>query len=133
MQQKPTVKLAPRVVRGEDNEKKTEEREPGESENITLNWPPYFPNTWTDTKQAIEAIQAARGGGSAIISRKTATENAAPMLGIADVDQELEAIDEDRATDVAFMQNAMGEAGEGGSSSEAGAGGEDEGHEPGEE
>ena len=75
---------------------------------ITLNWPPYFPNTWTDTKQAVEATQAARGqGASAIISRKTATENVASLFGIADVDQEMEAIDEDRATDVAFMQESM--------------------------
>lgn len=117
MQEKPTVDLPPRVVQevgerpspgemGEPEEgtTRTEPRTPGESEEIMLNWPPYFPNTWTDTKMAVDAVQAARGGGSAAISRRTATENLAPMLGIADVDQELADIDQDRATDAAFAQ-----------------------------
>ena len=70
-------------------------------------WPPYFPNTWQDTKQAVEAVQAARGGQSAIISRKTAVENVAPLLGITDVDEEMDAIDEDAASSMAMMQASM--------------------------
>lgn len=108
MQQAPTVTLPKRAVDGEgDGPPTMVDRIPGESEEITLNWPPYFPNTWQDTKQAVEAIQAARGGQSAIISRKTAVENVAPLLGIADVDAEMDAIDEDAANSMAMMQASM--------------------------
>lgn len=104
VQDQPTVELPPRVVDGE-----AVDRVPGESEHIDLNWPPYFPNTWTDTEVAIKAIQAARGGTGPIISRKTAVENVAPLLGIADPEQEIEDMDEDRATDQAFMMTALDE------------------------
>jgi len=116
LQDKPTVELPPRMVEDEvTGEQITQERVPGESDVITLNWPPYFPNTWEDIKAAVEATQAARGGSSALISRKTALENLAPMFGVADVDQELEAMDEDRATDMAMMNATMGEMGDGAS------------------
>jgi hypothetical protein len=119
MQDKPTVDLPPRMVQNEaTGEMEPVERNPGDSDTITLNWPPYFPNTWQDTKQAVEATQAARGGSSAIISRKTAVENLAPLFGIADVDQEIESMDADRATDMAMMNAAMSES--------AGPGGGDE-------
>lgn len=123
IQHKPTVSLPKRVesseAPGEDGKRaevtrRLVDRVPGESEHITLNWPPYFPNTWTDTKQAVEAVQAARGNSGAIISRRTAVETVAPLLGIADVDQELDDIEDDRAADVAYMQEAMGGDEEGG-------------------
>lgn len=120
MQEKPTVLLPPRVIKepgerpppgemgkAEDATTTTEPRVPGESENITLNWPPYFPNTWADTTQAVDAIQKARGGSGAIISRRTATENVSTMLGVTDVDRELAEIAEDQATDAAFAAAAM--------------------------
>lgn len=107
-QHEPTVELPKRSVEAESDGPATMvDRIPGESEEITLNWPPYFPNTWQDTKQAVEAIQAARGGQSAIISKRTAVENVAPLLGIADVDQELEQIDDDAASGMAMMQASM--------------------------
>jgi len=120
MQHKPTVLLPQRVETVEKSDEPGEAKEherimvdrvPGNIEEITLNWPPYFPNTWADTKSAVEATQAARGSAGAIISRKTATESVAAMFGIADVDDELESIDADRATDMAFMQQAMGDSG----------------------
>ena len=108
MQQLPSVKLPQRAVAGEgDGPPTMVDRVPGESEEITLNWPPYFPNTWQDTKEAVNAVQAARGGQSAIISRKTAVENVAPLLGITDVDEEMDAIDEDAAKSLAMMQASM--------------------------
>ena len=108
MQQAPSGKAPQRAVAGEgDGPPTMVDRVPGESEEITLNWPPYFPNTWQDTKQAVEAVQAARGGQSAIISRKTAVENVAPLLGITDVDAEMDAIDEDAASSMAMMQASM--------------------------
>ena len=107
MQNKPTVLLPPRAVETEGGQV-MEPRNPGQSENITLNWPPYFPNTWADVKQAIEGVQAARGNSGAIISRRTAVENVAPLLGIADVAAELEAMEDDKAADIAMMQESMG-------------------------
>ncbi len=120
LQEKPTVTLPPRVVKtagkrpepGEIGEAEADtselvDRTPGELETITLNWPPYFPNTWADTKMAVEAVQAATGGGKALISRKTGLENLATMMGVADVDAELSDIDQDRATDAAFTQAAL--------------------------
>ncbi len=122
MQQKPTVTLPQKVTTSESGEKSYVDRTPGETEVITLNWPPYFPNTWADTKQAVEATQAARGqGAGAIISRKTATENVAPLFGIADVDQEMDAIEGDRAEDMAFMQESMRVEGEGEPGGKAGS------------
>jgi hypothetical protein len=103
LQQLPTVVLDPKY--GEDGA--VEERSAGTSEAVTLNWPPYFPNTWSDTKSAVEAIVAAAGAGTSIISRRTAVENIAPIFGIADVDQEIEAMDSDSATKIAFAQQAF--------------------------
>lgn len=76
-------------------------RVPGQSETIELNWPPYFPNTWTDTKMAIDAISEANGH-QPVISQRTSVETVSSMFGIADVDQELEAIAADTA-----LRNAM--------------------------
>lgn len=117
LQERATVSLPDRVVKvpgktpppgdtgdPEDGTVTTEPRVPGESENITLNWPPYFPNTWTDTKMAVDAVQGARGGGSAVISRRTAVENLSGMMGIVDPEAELAEIEKDRAFDAAFMQ-----------------------------
>ena len=50
MQDKPTVSLSPRMVANETTKvMEPQDRVPGESDVITLNWPPYFPNTWQDT------------------------------------------------------------------------------------
>lgn len=128
IQQRPTLKLPDRIVY-EDQETETGEldedgqpvmeservskmvpRVPGVSENIVLVWGPYFPNTWQDTKMAVEAIQAA-GGGKAVISRRTAVTNAASLFGVRDVDQELTDIEDDsqRAADRAFGAGPMGD------------------------
>jgi hypothetical protein len=108
VQDKPTVVLPPRV----DQEGKETPRKPGTSENITLNWPPYFPNTWTDNKLAIETIQLA-AGNKAIASKRTAIENVAPILGIADVDAELEELEREATDDAARMVAAMQDMGGG--------------------
>ncbi len=91
-------------------EKTRKARVPGESESVTLNWPPYFPNTWTDTKMATDALNVASGQAQ-LISQRTAVENAASMFGVADVDQELEAIAADtamRSAQAAAAADALG-------------------------
>lgn len=88
-------------------------RKPGTSEAITLNWPPFFPNTWTDIGLAVTALQAA-SGGKPVVSQRTAVENAAVLFGVADVSQELDAIEDDadksaaRAMDVLVAQPTSG-------------------------
>lgn len=108
-QESPTVYLPPRAVPPDEagGETTFEERKPGDSENVTLNWPPYFPNTWEDNTNAVKATQAARGGQGPLISRKTAVENLAPIFGVDDVVQELADMDNDRAEDMAFQHEAM--------------------------
>lgn len=132
VQNQATVTLEPKVSTGEDGKVTTTARKPGTSENLTLNWPPYFPNTWTDVLSAVQAVQAARGEHpSPVISRRTAVENVAPLLGIADVDQELEDIENDRVEDAALMAQAMADAEPGGGDEgpgegKGGDGGEDD-------
>lgn len=101
LQRLPAVTLDPRV----ENDQMVK-RVPGNLEAVTINWPPYFPNSWADTKSAVDALVAASGSKS-IISRRTAVENIAPLFGIADVNEELEALDNDKATDIAFAAQAM--------------------------
>jgi hypothetical protein len=87
---------------GEEGFKKTESttettmepQVPGEREQISLTWPPYFPATWADKKSAIEAAKAANGGKQ-IISQRTSVRMVAQMCGVEDVDEELVAIGED--------------------------------------
>jgi hypothetical protein len=123
LQRLPTVVLGPKY--GEDGT--VQERVPGTSEAVTLNWPPYFPNTWSDTKSAVEAIVAAAGAGTSIISRRTAVENIAAIFGIADVDQEIEAMDGDAATKIAFAQQAFAQQGDGDAGAQGGAPGDTQG------
>ena len=101
MQALPTVLLDPRVT-----EEGTKPRIPGTSERVTLNWPPYFPNTWADIKAAAEALGVA-SLQKQLISQRTAVENAAPIFGIADVDAELAEMEQDRATDMAYQEAAL--------------------------
>lgn len=82
------------------------ERVPGESEEITLNWPPHFAPTWQDISLATTAAQAA-SGGKPIISQRTATAAVATMFGIADVDAEQQALHEDSERALAQAQAAM--------------------------
>lgn len=92
------IVLEPRLEKIEtedDDEKETVyvERSPGISSNITLKWPPYFPATWQDRKEAIEAGKAATN--RQVLSRKTMVESIGPLFDIEDADSELERIEED--------------------------------------
>lgn len=102
VQQKPVVNLEPRVdteyvdaapdpVTGVvpiEKERKIRivERSPGNSERISLKWPPYFKPTQQDASAAVTAAVAARG---VLISPKTATKSVQNLFGIGDIEQEL--------------------------------------------
>jgi hypothetical protein len=107
------IELPDRVELGEPGE----DGEPGEPTvtprsvpvgevHLTLNWPPYFAPTWHDIAEASKAAQDA-SGGSAIISKRTATAAIATMFGVDDIDAEMAAIAADRATAVEEAAEAM--------------------------
>lgn len=71
-----------------------EERQPGTSEDVILNWPNYFSPSDVDAKQKVDALKAANGGKS-LISHRTSVAAVQSLYGVSDVDAELKAIDED--------------------------------------
>lgn len=89
-----TIDLPPRVEQTESGGVVYRNREPGQSEQIELQWGKYFPHSWVDVEQGTRAASAA-AGNKPVISQKTAVRMAAELTGVADVDAEMEAIDED--------------------------------------
>lgn len=90
------VVLPPRMVRmeaegDEEGEEVPVEREPGTSEQISLNWRPYFSPTWADISTAVTAAKNANGG-AAVISQRTGAQAVAPLFGVKDVDAEMKQI-----------------------------------------
>lgn len=94
IQENPVVKLPPKYEE-RDGTKFKVERVPGESSEITLNWPPYFPDTWADIKLAVDAAVAATGK-KAVLSQETAVKTIAPKFGNFNTDEELERMEEDQ-------------------------------------
>lgn len=97
MVEEPTGELNP--VTGEPLTRKVAKvtrvaRSPGVSEDLTLVWGTYFPATAQDNKLTVEAAQSA-AGNKQLIARATAVRNVASIFGIADVEAELAAIEED--------------------------------------
>jgi len=88
------VDLPPRIEETEEGTVAVE-RTPGVSSNVTLSWPPYFPATWQDRKEAAATAKDA-SGGQQVISRKTAVQAVAGLFGVEDVAREIEAIEEDQ-------------------------------------
>jgi hypothetical protein len=72
------------------------ERTPGTSENISLNWRPYFAATWDDIVKAATGIKTANGGRPTI-SQRTGVQAIAPLLGVKNVDAEMAQIEEEDA------------------------------------
>lgn len=102
VQQKATVKLAPRVEYKESESGRreisgTKERAPGTSEFITLHWPVYFKPTHQDLQMTVEGVTTAI---DKTISQRSAVKATANMFGIVDVDQELKDIEADKERDV---------------------------------
>lgn len=89
---------------------RTVARVPGKSENVVLNWNPYFPPTWEDITKAATAVQTANGK-KPVLSQRSSIAAVQSLFGINDVDAEMAAIHEDgeRALDQAVR--AMGSTG----------------------
>jgi len=108
IQDRPVAKLPPRT-REEDGPdggepvRIVEERTPGESSEITLSWPPYFPDTWADKKTAVEAASMAVAK-KALISQETASRAIGPMFGVEDPEKESERMEAEADDLMARMQ-----------------------------
>jgi len=78
------------------------DRHPGQSSDVTLAWPPYFPPTLEDKAKAVETAKNATGGQQ-VISHRTAVQSLASMFSIENPDDEMELIqgDEDARADKA--------------------------------
>jgi hypothetical protein len=86
----PTVNLPPKVTTtpildddGEptgEKETKTEDHDPGDGGECTLDWGEWFPPTPQDQQSKLASLSQA-AGGRAIISQQTATEEAAALFG----------------------------------------------------
>lgn len=74
--------------------KKTVPRTPGESENLTLKWPPYFRPTASDVQGVVDAVIKAKGQ---LISDETAVRATAQMFDVKDVSEELTNIQAEKA------------------------------------
>lgn len=94
----------PRVVK--EREIMVVELTPGVRESITLNWPPYFPATWTDIAQASAAASAAAGKAQ-LISSETATRAVAQMWGVEDPLAERRAIEADTERNAAANAKSL--------------------------
>jgi hypothetical protein len=92
------VRLPPKVI--EDGETvRVEERRPGTSELLVLQFPAYFPATAEDRGKAVDTAQKA-AGGKPLVSQRTALASVADLFGVRDVDAELDAVHEDAEREV---------------------------------
>lgn len=86
---------------------RTVKRKPGTSDNVALNWNPYFPPTWDDITKASTAVQTANGK-KPVISQRTSIAAVQSLFGVRDVDAEMEAIHEDSERSLDQAVRAMG-------------------------
>lgn len=61
---------------------------------VRLGWGEFFEPSWQDVTQAVAAAQAANGG-KPVMSLRRSVAMVAPVVGIDDIDAEVEAIEED--------------------------------------
>lgn len=99
------VKLPPKVeeIDGQIN---ITERNPGDGEHVELAWPPYFAASWQDRKDAVGAMKEGCGG-QPVVSKQTAVESLAPVLGVEDARAELRRIEEDSEAGVERAKRVM--------------------------
>jgi hypothetical protein len=81
-----------------------------EDQEIELRWGDYFAPTWQDIGSAIDSAQRACGG-AAVLSRATAVRIIAPVVGVANADEELAAIAEDEASGATAAKGILGALG----------------------
>ena len=85
----------------------TPDLDPGNAgAQVSLFWGPYFLPTHNDIKAAIDTAKAA-AGGKAVMSQRSAIQFIAPLVGIEDADQELEAIQEQADADAERMKDTF--------------------------
>lgn len=70
------------------------ERNPGQSDNVSLNWRPYFAPTWKDVVDATTGMKNANGG-KPTVSQRTSVAAIAPLVGVSNVDAEMVLIEEE--------------------------------------
>lgn len=107
------VVLPPRMEKmdeGDETKEVAVERVPGESEQISLNWRPYFSPTWADINAAVGAAKNANGG-KPVISQRTSTQSIAPMFGVKDVDAEMDAMEHEAEEAVERQQKMFSDGG----------------------
>ncbi len=104
VQDRPTIMLPDRVeydkAEGDDAKPggltpKLVPRTPGEREEITIVWPPYFPATAVDLEKKVLSTTKANGG-KPVISERTAVRHVADDFNVADVDAEIAEMAADR-------------------------------------
>jgi len=100
------VTLAMRAEPRKDGGVDYVERTPGAAETVSLRWPPYFPATWQDRKEATETAKGATGGRP-VLSQRTAVESLATLFDVVDVDRELEMIEEDAESGMIRTRRAL--------------------------
>ncbi len=121
-QDRDVVRLPPRIEQekndetGEDEEK-TIERTPGESEDIDLHWPPYFQATPADKSQEVTTLTTAVGAGKQVLSTRTANEEAAKLFG-RDPAEEWQRLQEEQDSEHEKAAGAFADADAGGRSTE---------------
>jgi|GEM_PF-1256299 len=79
---------------------------PGELEELTLNWPPYFSPTWADIDAAAKAVTSANGG-KPVISQRTAVQAVQTLFGIQNVDNEMSELEHEGKRAIAEAQALM--------------------------
>lgn len=82
------------------------ERTPGVSENIKLNWRPYFAPTWNDIVLATTGMKNANGG-KPTVSQRTSVQAIAPLVGVENIDAEMARIEEEADAEMQKAQDAF--------------------------
>lgn len=106
VQKRPVLLLPPRFEEQENGELKRIERVPGVSEEISLDWPPYFKATAADIKQDVEATNMARGR---LVKKETAVRHVAHHFGVKDPRAEAEQIEAETEVELMRMVEAAPE------------------------
>lgn len=104
------VRLPPKVIVDVDDDGKEMARAVprplGASEEVELNWGPYFPATWNDIQAGITAARLAVGD-KPVASLDTAVKLVSSMTGVRDVAAEIRRIEEDAEVAVDRAQRAF--------------------------
>jgi hypothetical protein len=106
-------KLPPKVTKetgpdGKERVVSATERLPGNGEMLTLVWPDYFSKSSADKLAEVQYLQAGNGQ-QPIFSQRTTVRQAAPMVGVQDIDAEMKAIAEGTKAMADAQAGSLGE------------------------